>query len=109
MTDPTLRRGGALGSPLTVMLPAIASFLVVLVLLTARVSTGHDPALSASASSSLVVPRGASSSIRTTASGRAITVPASGEAASPVQPQPQTGGLVTRTSGASAPGRERDE
>jgi len=109
MTDRTMRRGGVLSSPFTVMVSAIASFLVVLVLLTARVSTGHDPALSASASSSLVIPRGGSSSIRTTASGRTITVRASGEAAPAVQAPTRTGGLVTRTSGASRPGGERDE
>jgi len=73
----------------------LASFLVVLALLTARVVTGTDPSLRPAAQTQQLVAHNGKTVIRTTASGRRIveSVPAGGKAATtPV-------GLVSRTSG----------
>lgn len=87
-------------SPLPVLAAALACFLVVLALLTARVLSGHDPALGAIASRAVVVSRSGHRVVRTTASGRAI-------AGSAVE-APSTGtGLVTRSS-VAARESERD-
>ena len=82
-------------SPFAVLSAALASFLVVLALLTARVVTGTDPSLRATAQTQLVARHG-HTVIRTTASGKKIveTVSGSGGASSKAP-----AGLVTRTSG----------
>lgn len=95
MTEPRTRapRRRA-GSPLAVVSAALASFLVVLALLTARVVSGTDPSLRPAAQTQLVAHNG-KTVIRTTASGRRIveSVPAGGKAAT------TPAGLVSRTSG----------
>jgi len=98
---------GVLRSPLTVLTAALASFLVVFVLLTARVVSGHDPALRASASRSALVSRGGHTILRTTASGRVLGPASSATGgAQAAGTQPVT--VVTRTSGGLADGGERD-
>jgi len=97
---------GVLRSPLTVLTAALASFLVVFVLLTARVVSGHDPALRASASRSALVSRGGHTILRTTASGRVLGPASSATGALAAGTQPVT--VVTRTSGGLADGGERD-
>ncbi len=92
--------------PLAVIAAALASFLVVLVLLTARVVSGHDPSLRASASTAAIVTRGGHTVLRTTASGRTVPVAAgAGVEAGAAQSVP----LVTRSSGAVAGAGEGDE
>lgn len=95
-TPPRRRRAGNLPAVLSATL---ASFLAVLALLTARVVTGTDPSLRATAQTQ-VVSRNGGTVIRTTASGRQIveTAPGSG------QPSTAPAALVTHTSG----GGERD-
>lgn len=87
-------------SPVAAVSAALASFLVVLTLLTARVVTGTDPGLRGTAQAQ-VVSKGGHVIVRTTASGRVIREavgspsPAGAEAAS----------VVTRSSGG---GQESD-
>ena len=95
-----------LGSPFSVLSAALAIFLVVLALLTARVSSGHDPALAASAAGVAQVSRGAHATLRTTASGRVLSGPPGAGGAEAVSPA--AGRLVTRSSPAPGTG-ERDD
>ncbi len=93
-----------LRKPLPVIAAALASFVVVLVLLTARVVTGHDPALGTP--SAAVVAHGGHQVLRTTASGRAIAVGTQGTSGAAGA---QLAGIVTRTSGAPGSGGLDDE
>lgn len=102
MTDARPRRGlgvrDALRRALPVISAALACFLAVLAVLTARVTSGQDPTLRATASTALVS-RGGRTVVRTTASGRVPSQMSSASAAQPgVAPTP----LVTRTSGGPA-------
>ncbi len=82
-------------SPLAVLNAALASFLVVLALLTARVVTGTDPSLLASAQTQIVARHG-HTVVRTTASGRRIVEAAPGAAGSR---SASTAALITHASG----------
>lgn len=79
-----LRERNPLLNPLPIAAAAITAFLVTLALLTARLTAGHDPGLSATSKTSKVV-RSTSGQggtvLRTTASGRTIAVPAGSTAA----------------------------
>jgi hypothetical protein len=85
-------------SALGVISAALATFLVVLAVLTARISTGHDPALAGSSAALAQALRGARATVRTSASGRVLGgqsgLPAGETAQAPASP------LVTRSSGA---------
>lgn len=111
MTEPRPDRRaaarGLLRTPLSVIVAAAASFLVVLALLTARVVSGGDPALRTSASSSVLVSHRGRTVLRTTASGRVLGVAGQGAGVESGGAQPAT--VVTRASGGFAPGGERDE
>jgi hypothetical protein len=88
---------------------SLASFLVVLTLLSARLVSGRDPALNASASRSVLLSPGGRQVVRTTASGRVVAGAAaarSGAGAASRGSQPIT--ALTRTSGGAAGGGERD-
>ncbi len=103
------RAGGGsslLRRPLPVIASALASFLVVLTLLTARVVTGSDPALHPGTSSAVVVSRHGHTVLRTTASGKVISVGTQGAGAQGVGAQPAP--VVTRTSGGFAGAGEQD-
>jgi hypothetical protein len=100
MTDKHLR------SPVGVLAVALATFLVVLALLTARVSSGHDPALAGSTASVVQVSRGGHSTLRTTASGRVLSGPPGATGAEGVTPA--EGPLVTRSSPAAGAGEHDD-
>ena len=82
-------------SPFAVLSAALASFLVVLALLTARVVTGTDPSLRATAQTQLVTRHG-HTVIRTTASGKKIVETVSGNGGASTKAPT---GLATRTSG----------
>ncbi len=113
MTEPgavprVARRSGA-SHLLGVITATLASFLVVLALLTARVVSGHDPSLGSSTSASMLVSPVNRSVVRTTASGRVL-----GPAGSATRGATAAGGaqpvtVSTRTSGGVAGGGERDE
>jgi hypothetical protein len=111
MTEPRADRYAAvyrvLRNPLSAVAAATASFLVVLALLTARVVSGVDPALRASASSAVLVSHRGQTILRTTASGRTIGVARQGAGVESSGAQPAT--VVTRASGGFAAGGERDE
>jgi hypothetical protein len=97
MSDRSLLR-----NPLPPIAAAITVFLVVLVLLTARLATGHDPGLRPTASAPVNVVSGVHGRtvLRTTASGRQIlTTEAAG--AQPAGSSQAQAPLVTRTSAAS--------
>jgi hypothetical protein len=87
---------------------SLASFLVVLTLLSARLVSGRDPALNASASRPALLSTGIRQVVRTTASGRVIggAAAASGAGAASRGSRPVT--ALTRTSGGIAGGGERD-
>lgn len=102
------RRGSAPRSPLAVASTALAIFLAVLALLTARVSTGHDPALGANTASVVHVSHGGHTSVRTTASGRVIAgSPGEGAGTAAASSSP-AGALVTRSSGSRLGGENDD-
>ncbi len=105
--DRYVAKSSLLRNPLSVIAPAAASFLAVLALLTARVVSGTDPSLHASAASSVVVSHRGHTVVRTTASGRVIGVAKQGAGVEGGGVQPAT--VVTRTSGGFAGGGERDE
>ncbi len=90
---------------LAVLAGTLASFLVVLVLLTVRVVSGVDPALRVAPTAALVTHRG-QTVLRTTASGRIIGSEQVAGGSEPAGSQPAT--VVTRTSGVPGAG-ERDE
>jgi hypothetical protein len=100
-----------LRSPLSVIGATLASFLVVLALLTARVTSGHEasPPAGGGAGSTLVVHRGGKV-LRTTASGRvlgpATNVAAGQQGSGRAAAQPAV--LLTRTSGAAGAGGQDD-
>lgn len=100
-----------LSNPLAVIVTAAASFLVVLVLLTARVMSGHDPAMRASAPSSVLVSHGGHTvALRTTASGKVLGGAAQGaQGAGFEQGAAQPATIVTHTSGGLTSGGGRDE
>lgn len=100
-------KSSLLRNPLLVIAAAAASFLVVLALLTARVVSGTDPSLHASAASSVLVSHRGHVVLRTTASGRVLGVARQGAGVEGGGGQPAT--IVTRTSGGFAGGGERDE
>ncbi len=107
-TSPQARRSATTRSPLAVATTALAIFLAVLALLTARVSTGHDPALGASTASVVQVSRGGHASVRTTASGRVIGgSPGEGAGTAAASSSP-AGALVTRSSGTRLGGENDD-
>lgn len=89
-------------SPLSVLTAALASFLLALALLTARVVNGTDPAIRPVAQAQVVSKQG-HTILRTTASGRLISEPA-GQTGSPGAPEGGPASLVTRSSGALAGG-----
>lgn len=92
-----------LRSPLTVLGATLASFLVVLTLLTHQV-LGGQRSLPAGTSSALVIHRGGKV-LRTTASGRVIGPAPS---AASTQPGGSSPVLLTHTSGAATNGGEDD-
>jgi hypothetical protein len=96
-----------LRNPFAVISTAFASFLIVMVLLTARVMSGADPALRASAPNAVVVSHGGHKVLRTTASGRVIGSSA-GRSGGEVGGSPSNHAIVTRSSGGYAPGGEGD-
>lgn len=113
MTEPgavprVARRSGA-SHLLGVVMATFASFLVVLVLLTARVVSGHDPSLGQSASGSVVLSQGSRSVVRTTASGRVLGPVGSATRSATAAGGAQRVTVSTRTSGGLAGGGERDE
>jgi hypothetical protein len=93
-----------LRNPLSVVAAAMASFLVVLVLMTARVVSGHDPALLASGPNTALVSRVGNTVLRTTASGRVIGPATAGAGTETSGAQPAT--LITRTSGGAGAGAQ---
>jgi hypothetical protein len=102
-TDARMRRfasrvGEVVSNPLGVVAASLASFLVVLALLTARVSNGHDPALARGAAGGARVSRDGRIAVRTNASGRPLARPAGagGAESSPSLP----GAVLSRPSGA---------
>jgi hypothetical protein len=97
---------GVLRNPLSVIAAAAASFLVTLVVLTARVVSGVDPALRTSGSSAVISSHHAHAVLRTTTSGRVVAGVSQGSGAENAGAQPAR--VVTRTSGGFAGGGERD-
>lgn len=95
-------------SPLAVASAALAMFLAVLVLLTARLSAGHDPALGLATASIGHVSHRGHAVIRTTASGRVIEGAASEGAGAGTAGHSQTEAIVTRTSGGQVGGGSDD-
>jgi hypothetical protein len=94
---------------LAVAAASLASFLVVLTLLTARVVSGRDPALNPGVSASALLSPAGRQVVRTTASGRVIggaAAASSGSGAASRGTRPVT--ALTRTSGGIAGGGERD-
>jgi hypothetical protein len=98
-----------LRSPLSVVGATLASFLVVLALLTAKVTSGHEQALPVGGGGSALVVKNGHKILRTTASGRVIE-PASGVAVTSgsTQSGAQPAALVTHTSGAAGGGGQDD-
>ncbi len=112
MTERLHASRGRLRSLLAVGAATLASFLVVLTLLTARVITGTDPALHASASRTVLVTHGGHAVLRTTASGRVLGSAAETSGASGAGGAPSGAhhaAIVTRTSGGLAGTGARDE
>ncbi|HST34646.1 MAG TPA: hypothetical protein VLJ80_14125 [Solirubrobacteraceae bacterium] len=119
MTELATKKAGAartgaahrmLRSPLSVVGATLASFLVVLALLTAKVTSGHEQALPAGGAGSALVVKNGHKVLRTTASGRVLE-PASnvaGVQASNTQAGAQPAALVTHTSGAVNGGGQDD-
>lgn len=95
------RTSAFLRNPFAVISTALASFLIVMVLLTARVVSGTDPALRASQSSAVIVSHSGRKVLRTTASGRVIGASGgqSGESGSEIGGARANHALVTRSSG----------
>ena len=116
MTDPHAspapsrerRSGRARRSPLAVASASLAVFLAVLALLTARVSTGHDPALGASTASVVQVSHGGHATVHTTASGRVVGGSPGEGARSTAAGSSAAGALVTRSSGIPVGGGHDD-
>jgi hypothetical protein len=109
----TARTGTAyrlLRSPLSVIGATLASFLVVLALLTAKVTSGHEQALPAGGAGSALVVKNGHKVLRTTASGRVLEPAASVAGAQAVNSQAgaQPAALVTHTSGAVGGGGQDD-
>jgi|GEM_PF-6779596 len=100
------RTSAFLRNPFAVISTALASFLVVMVLLTARVVTGADPALHANTPSAVVVSHNGRKVLRTTASGR-VTVVSTGPGKE-IGGSPASHGIVTRSSGGYGAGGESD-
>jgi hypothetical protein len=98
-----------LRSPLTVVGATLASFLVVLALLTAKVTNGHEQSLPVGSAGSALVAKNGHKVLRTTASGRVLE-PASSVAVTPgsAQSGAQPAALVTHTSGAVGGGGQDD-
>jgi hypothetical protein len=99
-----------LRSPLSVLGATLASFLVVLALLTAKVTSGQEQALPAGGGGTALVVKNGQKVLRTTASGRVIE-PASGAAgvqAGNAQGGARQAALVTHTSGALGGGGQDD-
>ncbi|HEY5389097.1 MAG TPA: hypothetical protein VIJ83_00975 [Solirubrobacteraceae bacterium] len=119
MTEPAAKRAVAartgaahrmLRNPLTVIGATLASFLVVLALLTAKVTSGHEQALPVGSSSSALVVKNGHKVLRTTASGRVIEPASSvaGAQAGSTQAGAQPAALVTHASGAVGGGGQDD-
>lgn len=110
MTEPRPQSSGALHSllrnPMSVIAPALACFLVVLALLSARVMSGREQALSPSSPGVALVSRGGHTILRTTASGRVLGPQAGVPAAQAGATRLAT--LVTRTSGLPGEGAHDD-
>jgi hypothetical protein len=104
---PRFAERSLLRNPLSVLAATLASFLVVLVLLTARVVTGNDPALRAGGTGTVLVAHRGHTLVRTTASGRVIGGVGANAGAQHGGAAPAT--LVTRTSGLLPGAGERDE
>lgn len=94
-------------NPFAVISTALTSFLIVMVLLTARVVSGSDPALHASTPNAVVVSHNGRKVLRTTASGRVIAVSTAGPGKE-IGGSPNGHGIVTRSSGGYAAGGESD-
>lgn len=102
MTDvPAKRpvRSSRLARPMTVLSTAMASFLAVFVMLTARVYNGTDPGLQPTAA---VISHGGHTVLKTTASGRVIASTSATPGAAGKAPAP----LVTHTSGSIGGGND---
>ncbi len=119
MTEPAAKRAAAartgaahkmLRSPLSVVGATLASFLVVLALLTAKVTSGHEQAQPLGGAGSALVVKNGHKVLRTTASGRVIEPASSVAGAQPgyVQAGAQPAALVTHTSGAVGGGGQDD-
>lgn len=102
------RPGVATRSPLAVACAALASFLAVLVLLSARLSAGHDPALGAATASIGHVSHSGHAVVRTTASGRVIAGSSSPGAGAGTSSGSQAEAIITRTSGGQVDGGRDD-
>jgi hypothetical protein len=119
MTELATRRAGAanpgaahrmLRNPLTVIGATLASFLVVLGLLTARATSGREQALPLGGGGSALVVKNGHKVLRTTASGRTLGPATSVAGAQPgsAQAGAQPAALVTHTSGAVDGGGQDD-
>ena len=118
MTEPAAKRAAAartgaahkmLRSPLSVVGATLASFLVVLALLTAKVTSGHEQAQPLGGAGSALVVKNGHKVLRTTASGRVIEPASSVAGAQPGNVAgAQPAALVTHTSGAVGGGGQDD-
>lgn len=119
MTELATKKGGAaptgaahrmLRSPLSVIGATLASFLVVLALLTAKMTSGHEQALPVGSARSALVVKNGHKALRTTASGRVLEPASSVAVAQPgsAQSGAQPAALVTHTSGAVGGGGQDD-
>jgi len=99
-----------LRSPLSVIGATLASFLVVLALLTAKMTSGHEQALPVGSARSALVVKNGHKALRTTASGRVLEPASSVAVAQPgsAQSGAQPAALVTHTSGAVGGGGQDD-
>lgn len=106
-STPGARTSRLLRNPFTVLSTALAGFLIVMVLLTARVVSGADPALHAGAPNAAVVSHRGRQVLRTTASGRVISV-STGQSGKEIGGSAANHGIVTRSSGGYAAAGEND-
>jgi hypothetical protein len=98
-----------LRSPLSVLGATLASFLVVLALLTAKATSGQEQALPAGGADTALVVKNGHNVLRTTASGRVLEpASAAGVQASNTHAGSQPAALVTHTSGAVGGGGQDD-
>ena len=101
-----LRERNPLGNPLAVIGTALATFLALLAMMTARLVSGRDPALRSVATTSSTGARSATE-LRTRTSGTVAGGSAQGAAAGQHRPGPAAP-ITTRTSGTLFASGERD-